>query len=54
MVLAQKTEIQINGTGQKVHRLNPGTDSHLIYDKESRLHNGGKTIASISDAEKTE
>ena len=49
-----KTEIPINRTGQKVQRLNPGMYSHLIYDKESRIYNGDKTIALISDAEKTE
>lgn len=49
-----KQKISINRTGQKVQRLNPGTYSHLIYDKESIIYNGDKTIALISDAEKNE
>ena len=33
-------------------RDDPGTYGHLIYDKEGKIYNGGKTISSTSDAGK--
>ena len=38
MVLAQKTEIKINGTEYKAQKQNPSTYGQLKYDK------GGKNI----------
>ena len=48
-----KTEIQINGTGQKAQKQ---THAHMVtlsLIKEARIYNGEKTASSISGAGKT-
>ena len=48
-----KTEIKINEAGQKAQKKNPHTYGQLVYDKESRIYIGEKTVSSISGAGKT-
>ena len=48
-----KTEIQMNGIGWKVQRLNPCNYGLLNYDKKARIYNGENTVSSVSGAVKT-
>ena len=48
-----KLEIQINGIGQRVQRLNPYNYGHLVYDKRGKKYSGENTVSSMSGAVKT-
>ena len=52
MVLAQKTEIQINGTTESPE-INTNTYGQLVYDKGARTYSGGKKVSLINGAGKT-
>ena len=53
MVIPQKTEIYINGTGSKAQRQTHARMVALSLIKEARICNGEKKASSISGAGKT-
>ena len=48
-----KTEIQISGTGQKAQNSTHAPTANSYMTKEARIHNGERTVCSISGAGKS-